>query len=264
MESKVEALITLTTDFGTRDPYVAAMKGVILTICPAATVVDLTHEIAPHDVLEAAFFLAATAPHFPRNTIHVVVVDPEVGTERRPAAVQAGDQVFVCPDNGILTLFARRCPVREARAITNRRVALGRISATFHGRDIFAPAAAHLARGFPFADLGDRIEDLVELEIRQVTLRTDGTIEGEIIHIDRFGNAVTNIDRACLSNHKERTIQVGAQTLGEINRTYADVPVGKPLALFGSTDRLEIAIHAGNAAQTLGLRRGDKVKVVLS
>lgn len=258
-------LITLTTDFGTRDPYVASMKGVIATICPAAQVVDLTHEIAPQSILEGALFAAAACPCFPKDTVHVLVVDPGVGAEnpdgpvRLPIAVLAGGQCFVCPNNGLLTLVTRTYPFDEARAISNPRFMGDRISPTFHGRDVFAPAAARLAGGAPFADVGERLERLVELAIPRPALSPKGGMTGEVIHIDRFGNAVTNIHASAVGAGPIREVQAASLIVRGPMKTYGDVDPGQPLALFGSSGYLEIAVNRGNAAAEFGMRRGDPV-----
>ncbi|MCC6490866.1 MAG: SAM-dependent chlorinase/fluorinase, partial [Candidatus Hydrogenedentes bacterium] len=189
-------LITLTTDFGTRDAYAAAMKGVILSACPDARVIDLSHDIAPQDVFEGAMFVAEAVPCFPANSIHCVVVDPGVGTARLPIIVSAGEHTFVCPDNGLLTLFTRQHAIREARMIANPEFMRASISATFHGRDIFAPAAAALARGVPMQDAGERLTTLTMLEIPGVHTTADGIVAGVVMHVDRFGNAITNIHRS--------------------------------------------------------------------
>lgn len=255
------ALITLTTDFGTRDAYVAAMKGVILTACPGVTLADLTHEIPPQDVFEGALFLAESAPYFPEGTIHCVVVDPGVGTARLPIIVAAGKQVFVCPDNGLLTLYARQYPIEDARIITNPVFMREAISATFHGRDIFAPAAARLASGVPMQEAGDRLTTLTMLEVPEVKRDAEGHLEGVVMHVDRFGNAVTNIHRSRLDGPAFSELRAGQQRFTELHETYGDVPPGRALVLFGSSDYLEIAVHRGNAREQLGLPRGTRVEI---
>ena len=254
-------LIALTTDFGTRDAYVAAMKGVILSACPEARVVDLTHDIAPQDVFEGALFLAEAVPLFPEGTIHCVVVDPGVGTSRLPIVVSAGKQLFVLPDNGLLTLYARRHPIEEARMITNPEFMRKTISATFHGRDMFAPAAARLASGVAMESAGDKLATLTMLEVPQVKTNAEGCLEGAIMHVDRFGNSITNIHRNHLENRTFSELRVGHQRFTALHETYGDVSPGRALVLFGSNDYLEIAVHRGNAREQLDLARGARVEV---
>ncbi len=255
------ALVTLTTDFGTRDPYVAAMKGVLLRACPELRVLDLGHEIAPHDVLEGALFLAGALPHFPAGTVHIAVVDPGVGSERRPIAVRAGGQTVVAPDNGLLTLFLRAYEPEAAHVIANVDFMAAEVSATFHGRDIFAPAAARLACGASLDAAGPPLEAIVTLDVPEPTRTADGAVRGEVIHLDRFGNAITNIPRVMVEATERTEIHVAGRSLGGLRRTYVDVAAGQPLALIGSSGHIEIAVNGGSAANVLGLRRGDPVEL---
>jgi len=257
-------IITLTTDFGLRDPYVAAMKGVLLRHCPEARLVDLTHEIDPQDVTGAALFAEAAIPWFPENTIHVLVVDPGVGTARRPVAIRAGGQIFVLPDNGLLTLLLRKFPLEQAHVITQCPFIPEEISQTFHGRDIFAPAAAWIALDHPLDTLGPPTEHLVELSLPTHEVEADGAVRGEVVHIDRFGNCVTNVPALFFSDPAVShtvTLQKDARIL-PLRGTYADVARGAALALTGSTGRIEIAVRNGSAAQTLGIQRGDAIRIV--
>ncbi|MBI5093818.1 MAG: SAM-dependent chlorinase/fluorinase [Candidatus Hydrogenedentes bacterium] len=256
-------LITLTTDFGSRDPYMASVKGVILSRCPDARIVDLSHEIAAGDIREGALFLAAALPHFPEDAIHFAVIDPGVGASRNAIAARFAHFIVVCPDNGLLTLVSRNMPILEARVITNPAVMLKTISATFHGRDIFAPVAAALASGTPFSELGPVTSKLVTLDLPTPERLSTGVIRGEIIHVDRFGNLITNVRRATISDSKPREFRAGKYTWIELSRTYADAAPGSSIVLFGSADYLEIAVHLGSAAATLGLTRGDAVQVLL-
>ena len=240
--------------------YAGAVKGVLLSGCPQAQVVDLTHEIAPGDVLEGALFLARTLPLFPPGTVHVAVVDPGVGTERRPIAVSAAGSTIVCPDNGLLTMLTREHPVDEAREIASSAFRRDVVSTTFHGRDIFAPAAARLACGAPLAEIGPVVDEIVALPLPEA--RRDGErVRGEIIHVDRYGNAITNIHRSLLGSTDGIAVRVGSRVLRAVDRTFADVEPGEPLAYFESSDQLAIAINGGSAAERLGLRRGDAVDV---
>lgn len=253
-------IITLTTDFGTKDPYVAAMKGVILRINPEINIVDLTHEISPQNILEANLFLANSCPYFPEGTIHIVVVDPGVGSKREPIVVSAGNQVFVCPDNGILTLISKKLQIKEARVIKNKTFMLKNISSTFHGRDIFAPAAAYLASGKKIEDVGEKSDKIVMMDIPQTKLEND-RITGEIIHIDRFGNLISNIDLNLFKKGKKYEILIKDKRLSEINLAYGEKNKNELLALIGSSDLLEISLNQGNAANVLGISIGEKISV---
>lgn len=255
-------LVTLTTDFGTRDPYAAAIKGVMLALCPQLRLVDLSHEIGPQDVLEGALFLAGVIQYFPAGTVHLVVVDPGVGSERRAIAVRAGAQTIVCPDNGLLTLLAREHPIEQAHEITNPDFMRADLSATFHGRDLFAPAAARIACGAPLAEAGPAIEDLVTLDVPEA--RRDGdVIRGEVLRIDRYGNAITNVARALLDGATVAEVRAGSARLRGLHRIYADVAQGEPLALFESNGYLAIAVNGGDAGDTLDLARGTAVAVTI-
>jgi hypothetical protein len=253
------AVITLTTDFGTRDTYVAEMKGVILSLIRDVHVVDITHEVAPHDILEGALALEAAAPRFPAGTIHVAVVDPGVGTARRGLTVAARDQLFVGPDNGLFTPFLAdsRWRAFELGAAEFRRTA---VSHTFHGRDIFAPASAHLARGVAPERLGPPVTDPVRLAWPDVRV-SEGRIGGAVVHVDRFGNLVTSIHAdAIAALGTGVAIRVAGKSLPLV-RTYGDLGRGNPGALVGSTNRLEIAVNAGSAARALRAGRGTPVVV---
>ena len=252
-------LVTLTTDFGTRDSYVAQLKGVLLSGCEELRVLDLTHEIAPQDRVEAAIFLRGAVPTFPPGSVHLAVVDPHVGSERRAVAVAIAGQFVVCPDNGLLTLLARAHPIEEARELTNPALRREPVSATFHGRDVFAPAAAHLACGGAFGEIGPAAGGLVELALPEPRGEDGGTVTGEVIHIDRFGNAVTNIPRTGLPEGAAQ-LRVGGRRL-PLRRTYADVASGEPLALIGSGDLVEVAVRDGDAAAALGIARGDRIEL---
>lgn len=255
-------LVTLTTDFGSRDPYVAAMKGVIFSIQPRLTIMDLSHEIAPRDILEGSLFLAGAIPYFPEHTVHVAVVDPGVGMQRHPIIIYAGDRYLVSPDNGIATCYIRQFPVQDIRVIENERFMHAKISPTFHGRDIFAHAAAHLARGVPLHEFGPELERAVELDIPEPEMAPKG-ITGEVIHVDRFGNLITNIQQGMLPDASPIHIEAGSYRLDGLHRTYGEVPMGVPLALIGSTGLLEIAVSGGDASALLGIGRGQGVVVVL-
>ncbi len=260
-------IITLTTDFGTRDGYVGIMKGVILGINPQATIVDITHAIAPQRVEEGAFLFATSARYFPTDTIHVVVVDPGVGSARRPIAMQSGQTFFVAPDNGVLThaIVNRQALTNDSqtRAVHLNRAQywLPNVSNTFHGRDIFAPVAAHLSLGIPLEALGDPIRDWMRLEADLPARRADGALIARVRHIDHFGNLVINVVGPRL-NEMDRTritINVGGRVLRGIQQSYADVEPGEVIALFGSSGNLEISVRNGSAADVLKARVGDEV-----
>jgi S-adenosylmethionine hydrolase len=249
--------ITLLTDFGTADGYVAAMKGVIAAIVPDALIDDASHDIAPGDVHAAAWVLAGYWRFYPRGTIHVAVVDPGVGSARRALAALADDQLFVAPDNGLLTRVLGAARVSNVVAIENERFLRDVRSATFHGRDVFAPVAAHLVRGTSHRELGPVISDPVRLQLPQPN-RSGKSIAGVIVHIDRFGNLVTNIPADWID--VQSRVQIGSREL-LVHRTYADVAAGQPLALIGSRDVLEISVRDGNAAAVLSAQRGTSVSV---
>ncbi|MCC6796015.1 MAG: SAM-dependent chlorinase/fluorinase [Candidatus Hydrogenedentes bacterium] len=254
-------LITLTTDFGTRDPYVASMKGVIHSRCDNAQIVDLTHEIGPQDIFEAALFIAEATRWFPRGTVHCVVIDPGVGTARLPIAAQVNDQFFVCPDNGLLTFIAKESPLHAVRTIKNEDFMLDAISATFHGRDIFAPAAAHMASGAPFHSMGERLQTITMLEMPELRRDIADVIGGIVMHVDRFGNAITNIHRSDVPGGAVASVHFSGTAVEQISKTYGDVHAGSACALFGSSNYLEIAVHLGNASEQFDLRRGSRVEV---
>ena len=254
-------VVTLTTDFGQADAYVGIMKGVLLGICPDAALVDLSHEIHPQAVRQAAYLLSTAVPYFPPGVVHLVVVDPGVGSERRPVAVQTERATYVAPDNGVLTLALTQDPPRLAVHLTDPRFHLSQVSATFHGRDIFAPAAAHLACGLELCDIGEPFPppELVVLPTVLPTQQPDGTWQAEILHIDRFGNLITNYQ--CASSSLQPTVSVGGERIQGLRSTFADVAPGELVAYRGSSGYLEIAIREGSAATHLGLNEGDPIVV---
>lgn len=255
-------VIALLTDFGLRDHYVAAMKGVMLGICPEATFLDITHEIAPQDVLEGALELEAVARYLPRGTVVVGVVDPGVGSLRRGIAIEAGGLRFVGPDNGLFSLAVGPHRPEIAVEITNRAFTLDVISRTFEGRDRFAPVAARLAGGANIRDCGPFAADLVALTMPRAVV-TPERIDGVVLREDRFGNLITNIQREDLSAvGLQASVKVADTTIDALSATYADVPRGTLCALVGSTDRLEIAINGGSVAAIHGVARGAAVHVL--
>ena len=253
------AVVTLTTDFGLRDPYVAEMKGVMLGIAPDLHFVDVTHDVESHDVVGAALALEATVPFFPPGTVHLAVVDPGVGTARRGLVVTARDAVFVAPDNGLLTPILARGDWR-AYELSAPELRLPRVSRTFHGRDVFAPAAAHLARGVPPARFGAAVDDPVRLPWPEVHA-VGGAVAGAVLHVDRFGNLITSIAaEAVEALGAEASIHIAGRRLPLVG-TYADLPLGAAGALIGSSNRLEVAVREGSAAVVLKARRGTPVAV---
>jgi S-adenosylmethionine hydrolase len=256
-------IIAFLTDFGTRDHYAAAMKGVALGICSEATLVDITHDIAPQDVTAGAIELAACYRYFPAGTVFVAVVDPGVGSGRRGLAFENGPYRFVGPDNGLLSVVFEDSAAPRAVSLSEPRFALPVVSRTFEGRDRFAPAAAWLARGIDLGMLGVPIDSWQTLAVPQPSLGESG-IDGEVIRIDTFGNLMTNVDRASFERFAgadRPVVTIGKTTIGPVVATYADAAAAALCALFGSSDRLEIAMNGGNAAAHLGVSRGAAVYI---
>ena len=252
-------VITLTTDFGLRDGYVAAMKGAILAIAPDVSLVDVTHQVSPQDVATGAYVLSSAYRYFPAETIHLAVVDPGVGSARRAVVVETADHRFVGPDNGLFSAVFQRESTWNAVEIRNAGYFRSEVSPTFHGRDVFGPVAAHLCNGVSSVELGPRIANPVRLNLWTVQER-DNAVIGWIVHVDRFGNAISNLEKRRVGYEGVR-VRVGEFVYDRICRTYNDVGEGRSLALYGSDDTLEIAINGGNAARNLGLRRGDRITV---
>ena len=254
--------IAMLTDFGTRDHYAGVLKGVVLGICPEATIVDLSHDLPAHDIPFAALELAATYKYFPAGTIFLVVVDPGVGTARRGLAAEAGDWKFVAPDNGVLTEVFRETAPKRVVELTERKYARPTVSRTFEGRDRFAPAAAWLAKGIQLPALGRPVSDYQVLTLARPTIE-DGVLHAAIVRIDRFGNVVTNLDRRTCEKFANGAVQVtvAGRTIARIVSTYSEIATGELGALFGSTDHLEFAAHAASAAEVLGVHVGDGVVV---
>lgn len=257
-------MIAMLTDFGLQDHYVGAMKGAVLTVCPEATLVDVVHELPAHDVLAGALALEACYDAFPEGTIFLAVVDPGVGSPRRPIAVLAGGRACVCPDNGLLSFVLAAHPQARAHLVANPALGRREVSPVFHGRDVFGPVAAHLARGLPIAEVGPAVSDLVYLELSPPRRAGDGWL-GQVLRADRFGNLTTSlreVDLAALGEVAAGRIEVraGGRVLPFV-RTYADVAEGEPCALVGSGGRLEIAVNRGRADRLLALEEGAAVVV---
>ncbi len=256
----MRAVITLTTDFGLDDPFVGIMKGVILNLAPSVRIIDITHGIEPQNILQAALALESAHAYFPKNTVHLVVVDPGVGSERRPIAVKTKSATFVGPDNGVLT------PVIETSSrvyeLTNTKFFLDSQSSTFHGRDLFAPASAWIARGTPLSKMGRKINDPHILELPQPRIH-ESTITGEIITIDRFGNLISNIPKELL--HETQTdsmsLQIGKRRIRGLMSHYSQCKPGEVGCLINSWDKLEIFCRDGNAAKKLKCRVGISLTI---
>jgi hypothetical protein len=257
-------IITLLTDFGQRDGYVAAMKGVMLGLCPVAKLVDISHEVEPQNVPAGAFILEAHFRYFPAGTVHVAVVDPGVGSERAALACYAGGHFFVAPDNGLLDFC---CDFSDSQAVrlTQKEFWRETISSTFHGRDIFAPVAAHLARGESLYHLGEPLVLQRKLPPRQCQIE-EKILHGQVAYIDRFGNLISNISEQRLREFaKNQTVSVAlaGHLIGSLRKTYAEVPPNVPIALIGSFGFLEIGVNRGNAQMHFGARRGTPIAIKL-
>jgi S-adenosylmethionine hydrolase len=257
-------IITLTTDFGTTDPYVGIMKGVILGIAPDARIVDLNHGIAAGDIGAAAFSLFRSTPYFPEGTIHVVVVDPGVGSSRRSLAVELDRCVLVAPDNGVVTMAMKHGPVRRIVSLEDRAYWLDAVSRTFHGRDVFAPVAAHLCRGVEIGRLGPEIDDPVAWEISEPQRVEADEWAARVIYVDRFGNCITDISEAMVSGASRVQLLVGGTWVQALSESYAAVPDGSVLALVGSSGFVEISVRNGSAADAMALGVGAPVTCRLS
>ncbi|NTV02263.1 MAG: SAM-dependent chlorinase/fluorinase [Chlorobiaceae bacterium] len=254
--------IALLTDFGTADTFVGVMKGVIASICPRATVIDLTHAVQAQDIAEAAFHLDSALPYFPDGTIFVCVVDPDVGTSRRPIGVEAGPYRFVAPDNGLLTPVFERWPAARCRVLDDSRYHLPSPGSTFHGRDIFSPVAAHLAAGAAFESLGTLADPASCSRIERFANRPLEDAEGwvgRVVAIDRFGNVVTSFNSATIAARPPWCVSAGRSAAIPISSTYGDVAIGMPLAYIGSSGMIEIAVRNGDASRELGIDRETPV-----
>jgi len=259
----VAGIITLLTDFGTEDSYVGAMKGVILSINPDATIIDISHQIPPQDITAGAFVLSQAAPFFPKGTVHIAVVDPGVGGKRKPILIQTDRYFFVGPDNGIFSLALQNERIRQKIHLTNKDYFLGYISSTFHGRDIFSPVGAYLSLGIDPAMLGKKIKQIKNLGFKKPYVK-GRKITGEIIHIDRFGNLITNIDERLLKKvFKNRIFEVEVcdNIIKRFVPSYTNAKQGEPIGLIGSSGLMEIAMREKNASIELGIKRGDVVIV---
>jgi len=258
------ALITLTTDFGLSDHYVGAMKGVILSICPAARIVDISHGVGAYEIAEGAFTIAQAYRYFPRGTIHVVVVDPGVGSARRPILAQAAGQSFIAPDNGVLSMIYAR-EKHKVRAISEERYFLQPVSHTFHGRDIFAPVAAHLGAGVTAGRLGKPITDYLRLDFDKPARTGRRTWTGAILKVDRFGNMVTNFSAEDFPGLDQRAFEMvaGPRRIDVLARHYGERGQGEAFLILGSAGYYEISVGQASAARLLGCGAGAPVELIL-
>ncbi len=259
-------IVTLMTDFGLKDSYVAEMKGVILGICSSAEIVDVSHEIEKFNTRMGAYVLASASTYFPKGTINVAVVDPRVGTERRGLCIETARGYFIGPDNGVLVLAARAQGTKHVHVIKNMKFLLLSVSNTFHGRDVFAPVAGHLANGVNPSDIGPETMKMVIPEFAKV-VKDKKRVTGEILHVDGFGNVVTNIaekDIEEVGASQGSSLKVdGVQGRLRFCRTYGEVEVGEPLALIGSHGYFEISVNQGDASKNFGFKIGDKITFCL-
>ncbi len=258
-------MITLTSDFGLKDPYLAEMKGVILSINPNANIIDITHGVEKFNIRMGAFMLTSAAPYFPKGTVHLAVVDPGVGTERRAILVQTKQCFFVGPDNGVLILAAKNQGIDYIFELANQKFMLAQVSNTFHGRDIFAPAAAYLDKGVKPSEFGPEINDAIMPKFAKVT-KSGNSLIGEILHKDGFGNLITNISQKDLGQPKKVKIKLQNLSLNlSFVKTYAQAnKLNELITLIGSHGFLEIALNQGSAAEKLHALAGDKIKVTLA
>lgn len=257
-------IVTLTTDFGLKDPYAAEIKAAILYICPTATIIDVTHEIDKFNIRMGAYVLASAAPYFPKGAIHVAVVDPGVGTRRRPILIKTRQGFFVGPDNGLLILAAEKQGLAGVYELTNPRFMLPRVSSTFHGRDVFAPAAAYLANGAKPEEFGPEIRDVEKPSFAKFAEEA-GVLVGEVLHVDGFGNVITNITEEALTRLGVRdwlsVMLSGCKLRLRFCKAYGETSPQEPLALIGSHSYLEISVNQGSAAERFRSKPGDKVVV---
>ena len=249
-------IITLTTDFGLTDPFAGIMKGVILGIAPAVQIVDITHDIRSYDILEAALLIDSTYRYFPEGTVHVIVVDPGVGSARRPLAAVSRGHSFIAPDNGVLSAVFDGD--KEVYHITNRSLFLNAVSQTFHGRDIFAPVAANLSRGTPIESVGPRILDFLKMPLPRPRPQGDKLL-ATVLRIDKFGNMITNLRRHHLSG--EFTIRVAGLSITRLCNSFSEAEPGEFFAVEGSTGYIEIALNQGSAADRLNVERGAEIEL---
>ena len=260
-----ERIITLATDFGDESGYAGVMKGVILTVNPDCQIIDITHRVSQQDIEEAAFLLNNSFSYFPEHSIHVVVVDPGVGSERKPILIETDKYWFVGPDNGIFSFIFLMEGFKKVWEITNKSYFLPEVSSTFHGRDIFAPVAAHLSLGVSPEELGKELKGFVMLKDLEPKVEA-GVIKARVVYADHFGNLISNISRDLFSwlvADKSFNISVGGEIIQKLSLSYADVRDGKVLALFGSSQWLEISVKNGNCQKELDIKKGAEIKILV-
>jgi S-adenosyl-L-methionine hydrolase (adenosine-forming) len=257
-------ILTLTTDFGLADHYVGTMKGVILGICPQAQIVDISHDVKPFSIPESAYLIAQAWRYFPKKTVHVVVVDPGVGTSRRPILLEAAGQYFVAPDNGVLSMiyFAEK---HKIRLISNERYFRHPVSRTFHGRDIFSPVAAHIAAGIPPSRMGKLIDDYLKPAFGKPTRTGKRTWTGQILRIDRFGNIVTNFHANDFPDFEQRdfSLAIGPVEINVLAHTYTECGPNELFLIFGSSGYLEVSLNQGSAAQKIACETGATAELMV-
>jgi S-adenosylmethionine hydrolase len=266
------SIITLLTDFGVEDAYVGTIKGVILTVNPSAKIVDITHQIDPQDLIEAAYVIKSSYRYFPKGTVHVIVVDPGVGSDRAIVALEMMGHIFLAPNNGVLTLIMDEGRIDSITQIENSHYFLEPLSKTFHGRDIFAPVGAHISKGVDLKEFGSALDrnDLFRLSIRKPSISDKGELVGTIISVDRFGNCITNIDVNRLEkfyktgSEKKPVIKIGEYKIKGLSKSYDGVGLKHPLAIIGSLGYLEIALNRGRASNHFRAGKGDTIRVILS
>ena len=260
-----QRIVTLLTDFGLADPYVAEMKGVILNIAPGTALVDITHEISAGDVMAAAFVLRQVLPYFPEGTVHCAVVDPGVGTERRILAARYAGQSVVFPDNGLITFVDRDQPLEQIASVRNEQYFATSISTTFHGRDVMAPVAAHIVRGLSLEKLGPPPERFKLLDIPPPCEDADGSLVGQVIYLDHFGNLISSVAASSLklvpSDRVGPEVFCGTQSVGPLRIAYASAAPGEPLALINSMSLVEVAVNGGRACDVLSAGVGTPIRV---
>ncbi len=262
------SIISLLTDFGNIDEYVGVMKGVILSVNPCATIVDISHNVGSQDIVQAAYLIESAYKFFPKKTVHVIVVDPGVGTKRAILAVKLKDHFFLAPDNGVLSLILEKRDVESIIKVENQKYFLDCVSPTFHGRDIFAPVAAHISKGVQLEKFGPLIlqQDVKRINLEKPYVSYKGELVGAIISVDRFGNLITNIKKTDLNhfikNRKKKVVfQVGGCEIGGLSEKYTDVKPNKPLVITGSRGYIEIALNCGDASCFFSAKQGDIVKI---
>lgn len=262
---KQSPVISLLTDFGQSDGYVGTMKGVILGISPSTRIVDLCENLRPQDIFGAAFVLLSSYKYFPKGTVHLTVVDPGVGSDRKIICLKTKNHIFLAPDNGVLSFITAQEKPEIIVEVTNKKLFLPDVSHTFHGRDIFAPVAAHIVNGVKIEDLGNKIEKINKIDFPWPILSPDKILTAEAIHMDSFGNIITNIDHITFNKIEKilpkgkTSITIADKKIENISKSYADNKEGELLAIFGSSGFLEIAINSGNAQKTLNFKIGDKI-----